>query len=268
MGNRSILQKLGVALGVLSNPWTLLLDKAGLVKKPLYVTRATSKRSSVKFNTRGKTTDINDAVVVLSGKEYPPELLGLDNLARRVQPQILDCGGHIGSFTMYVKSICPQAKILAMEPVPDNQQLFLANVQRNQLTDINLLPYALYGTAGTFYIDLANKQFDAVHVTSDQPNHNQFIIINALTLDAVMRQNNLTVIDLMKLDVEGAEYHIFQHSLDALGKYVRRIIMEFHPAGDKQKRDEIVNRLCGQGTFKLVFETKNILGFDNENFTS
>ncbi len=41
--------------------------------------------------------------------------------------------------------------------------------------------------------------------------------------------------------------------------------MEFHPAGDIEKRNEIVNRLCkGElGKFELVYETKNILGFQN-----
>ena len=266
MGNRSTWQKLGVALGILANPWMLLLDKIGLVKKPIYKTRGSKTRSSVKFASRGKTTDVNDAVVVLSGREYPPELLGL-GAGAGASLQVLDCGGHIGTFTMYVKSLWPEAKILAMEPVPDNQQLFLENTQRNKLSNVDMIPYALYGSGGTYYIDLANKQFDAVHVTSEKPSHDQFITINALTLDEVVQQNNLPVIDLMKLDIEGAEYHVFEHSLESLNKYVRRIIMEFHPAGDKQKRDEIVNRLCNDGAFKLVYETKNILGFDNENLT-
>lgn len=259
MGNRSSWEKLLIALKILANPWLLLLDKMGLVKSPVY-----RSRTGMSFVTRGKTTDINDAVVVLSGNEYPPELVGLDKhtLGGKI-PIVLDCGGHIGSFSMYIKSRWPEARILAMEPVPDNIQLFNENISRNNLSSVILVPYALYGASGTFYIDLAGKQFDAVHVTPHKPNHEQYITINALTLDEVLAQQNISNIDLLKLDVEGAEYHIFEHSLDALRTHVRRIIMEFHPAGDKAKRDEIVNRLCGDGSFELIYESKNILGFDN-----
>ena len=245
----------------------LLPDKLGLVKSPLYKTRATPDRSSLQFITRGKTTDINDAVVVLSGKEYPPELTGLNRFSKDTQPFVLDCGGHIGSFSMYIKSMWPNAKILAMEPVPENLELFTKNMARNSFTNVNVIPYALYGESGTFYIDLAGKQFDAVHVTSEKPAHYEFITIEAKTLSEVVVEHSLPVIDLMKLDIEGAEYHTFEHSLDALAKRVRRIIMEFHPAGDVAKRNEIMERLCSgeRPAFELVYETKNILGFENLN---
>lgn len=270
MGNRSTWQKLMVALGILKNPWMLFLDKVGFVKDPMYTTRATTQHSSLQFVTRGKTTDINDAVVVLSGKEYPPELTGLNELvksnnANSTTPVVLDCGGHIGSFSMYIKSYWPQAKILALEPVPDNLELFKANIARNNFSDVTVIPFALYGESGTFYIDLAGKQFDAVNITSDKPSHNEFITIEAKTLDQVIAENNIPVIDLMKLDIEGAEYNLFERSTMALSKHVRRIIMEFHPAGDMAKRNEIVDRLCKSefGGFELVYETKNILGFQN-----
>lgn len=261
MGNRSTFEKLKVALGILANPWMLVLDKLGLVKNPVY-----RSKIGMVFSTRGKTTDINDAVVVLSGKEYTPDLTGLNRAGvggSGLAPIVLDCGGHIGSFTMYIKSHWPNAKVFAMEPVPDNQALFQQNISRNNLSDVTMIPQALYGESGTFYIDLAGKQYDAVNITAQKPAHDQFITIDALTLDQVIAQHNLSIIDLMKLDVEGAEYHIFEHSFDALRSHVRRIIMEFHPAGSKAKRDEIVNRLSEGGAFKLIYETKNILGFDN-----
>ncbi len=253
MGNRSLLQKLGVALGILANPWMLLLDKVGLVKKPVYRTK-----TGVKFETRGGTTDINDAVVVLSGKEYPPELVGLNGIAN---PVVLDCGGHIGTFSMYIKSHWPTATILALEPVADNQQLFRHNIELNNFSNVDMMPNAIYDEHGRFYIDLAGKQFDAVSVTREKPPHDQFITIDALTFDEIIAAKNLQWIDLMKLDIEGAEYNLFAKSAAQLAQNVGRIIMEFHPAGDKAKRDELVNYLAGK--FELVYETKNILGFDN-----
>ncbi|HEX3095702.1 MAG TPA: FkbM family methyltransferase, partial [Patescibacteria group bacterium] len=195
MGNRSTFEKFSVALGILKNPWMLLLDKLGLVKTPHYTTR-----TGVNFITRGKTTDINDAVVVLSGKEYPSELLGLDKIVAIGQtPVVLDCGGHIGSFSMYIKSHWPQAKIVVMEPVPANLKLLAENIKLNELQNITVVPFAIYGQSGRFYIDLSGKQFDAVSVTTEKPQHENYVTIDALTFAEVVSQQNLQKIDLMKL---------------------------------------------------------------------
>lgn len=255
MGAQPTWRKLWIALSLLSNPFLLLLDKLGLVKKPLYNTRR-----GMSIYTRGQTTDINDVVVVLSGNEYPFELLGLASQS----PVVVDGGAHIGSFTLYLKSLYPQSRIWALEPVAENRELFQSNVALNKIDDVALIPYALYGQAGRYYIDLSGKQFDALQVSDQKPDHDNFLEIEALPLDEIISRYNIPTIDLLKLDVEGSEYHIFEHSLDQLARSVKRLIMEFHPAGDQQKRDWIVKRLCEQGPFELVYETKNILGFKNK----
>jgi hypothetical protein len=89
-----------------------------------------------------------------------------------------------------------------------------------------------------------------------------------LELNEVLAKQGVTMVDLMKLDIEGAEYNIFEHSLETLAKHVKRIIMEFHPAGDTAKRNEIVDRLCKDGPYTLIYETKNILGFENSDLTN
>lgn len=254
MGNQPLWQKAHIALRILKNPWMLLADKLGFNKTPEYETV-----TGIKFRTRGGTTDINDAVVVLSGNEYPKELLQIDT----EQPVILDCGGHIGTFTLYLKNLYPQAKVFILEPVQNNIQYLQANLDLNKTTDVTIINHALYGSAGKFYIDLSNKQFDAVSLSSTKPANDEYIEVDALTLDQVLQQNNISRVDLMKLDIEGAEYNVFEHSLAVLNQSIRHLIMEFHPAGDKDRRDYIVNRLCNDGSFELVYETKNILGFKN-----
>lgn len=263
MGNRSSWEKFRIAWGILANPWMLLLDKLGIVKHPTYFSR-----TGLAFETRGQTTDINDAVVVLSGKEYPAELVGLDNLQfSDTKPMVLDCGGHIGTFSLYIKSHWPNTQILAVEPVPANQQLFHKNIQLNNLQGITLLPLAISGRPGEFYMDLSDKQFDAVNITSQKPVHNNFITIQAISLKQLLEQQGITKVDLMKLDVEGAEYDIIPNSISELKSSVQRLIMEFHPAGDKNKRDQLIAWMCDEAEFELIFESKNILGFENPNLT-
>lgn len=54
-------------------------------------------RNNVLVECRTKSTDINEAVVVLSGKEYPVDLCVLDQNNKRI---IFDLGGNIGAFAL------------------------------------------------------------------------------------------------------------------------------------------------------------------------
>ena len=258
MGTQPLWRKAIVALSVLANPWMLLLDKFGLVARPTYKTK-----TGVVFETRGKTTDINDAVVVLSGNEYPQELLGLSGTTR---PVVIDCGGHIGTFSLYVKNLYPQANIVIFEPVEANRVLLKKNIAANSALseNITILPIGLYSESGQFYVDLSGKQFDAVSLQREKPAHSEYISTEAITFNQLVEQQRLNVVDLMKLDVEGAEYPILRESVGDISKVVKRLIMEYHPAGDKARRDEIVNNLTSHN-WELVYETKNILGFANSN---
>jgi FkbM family methyltransferase len=256
MGNRSTAQKLGVALRVLANPWLLLFDKLGLVKQPQYRTR-----SGIRFAARGKTTDVNDAVVVLSGREYPPELLGITG---KNEPVIVDAGGHIGTFSLFAHRVNKSAKLFILEPVADNLQLLQSNLMRNAVS-ATVIPKALYSQAGTLYIDLEGKPFDAGQVTMQQPAAGtRYFTIEAITFADLMRLYNLARIDLLKLDIEGSEYPVLEHSLNDIVEHVHRIIMEFHPAGDQERRDFIVQTLTERGPYTLIYETKNILGFESK----
>lgn len=257
MGSQPLWKKFLIALKILKNPWQLFLDKAGFVKDPVYQTT-----TGLAFQTRGKTTDVNDAVVVLSGNEYPRELLGIEG---KQNPVVFDCGGHIGTFSLYVKQIYPMAKIVAFEPVENNRVLFQKNMGLNSFTDVTLVPNAIYGEAGQFYIDLSGKQFDAVSVQQEKPAHDEYIEINAITFAEAVSTYNIQKIDLLKLDVEGSEYNIFEKSMSDLTNHVKRLIMEYHPAGDKAKRDEIANRFQQAG-WHQIYETKNILGFENPKY--
>lgn len=254
MGNQSLWTKLGIAVRVLKNPWLLLLDKVDLIKNPIYETQ-----TGLRVITRGGTTDINDAVVVLSGHEYPQELLDLNGSQEQI---IVDCGGHIGTFTLYVRNLYPRTKIFTFEPVEANRKLFNNNMSLNNMAEVTLIPKALYGESGKYFIDLSGKQFDAVSLQSQRPNHENFIEIEAISFSQFLNNYQISFVDLLKLDVEGSEYNIFQHSMLDLTKSVKRLIMEYHPAGDKDSRDQILKHFEEYG-WELIYETKNILGFKN-----
>src|SRR5690349_11035634 len=77
----------------------------------------------------------------------PPELLyGLreifiDNIYQQELKEnalILDCGANIGLSVIYLKSICPTARIIAFEPDENNFNLLQKNVDSYNLKNVEL----------------------------------------------------------------------------------------------------------------------------------
>lgn len=257
MGHLSFLAKARIAFSILSNPILFVLDKLGFIKSPLYHTK-----NGMVVVTRPKTSDINDAIVVLSGNEYPETLLGITG---KENPVVLDCGGHIGSFSLWAKHLNSSSKVFVMEPVVENLELLKKNLSLNKRTDVTVIPFALYGQSGHFYINLDGRPFDAGQVVSSRPTSGKYFEIDALTLSEVLEQNGLTRVDLMKMDIEGSEYSVINASLETLSVSVKRIIMEYHIDSHANGRDEIVTALTANNKFSLIYESRNVLGFQNNN---
>lgn len=95
-------------------------------------------RSGEVIECRTKTTDINEAVVVLSGIEYSERYCRLDTESH---PVIVDIGANIGSFGIYAHRLNKHlnSTIYAFEPHPDNTNLTKANFKRNSLANYHIL---------------------------------------------------------------------------------------------------------------------------------
>jgi FkbM family methyltransferase len=141
-------------------------------------------------------------------------------------PRIIDAGGNIGMATLWFSLKFPNARITTVEPDPVTFELLKANIADNHLDRVTPLQVALADTAGSieFFVDpdkpgsLTNSA-DVLRMSG-----------NPVTVPA-MRLSDLVdgPVDLLKLDVEGAELEIVGEmaSSGALSD-VLAIAMEYH----------------------------------------
>ena len=61
---------------------------------------------------------------------------------------VVDCGAHIGLFTLYAARRCPRGRVVSVEPSPLNLEGLRRYVARNGLANVSVVPWALSGTAG------------------------------------------------------------------------------------------------------------------------
>lgn len=138
---------------------------------------------------------------------------------------IFDAGANTGIYSLLAKSVNPQAKVYAFEPVTRVYEKLLTNNNLNHF-DISCNEIALsnYDGEATLY-DLPNQ-----HVYTAFVNKNYFeenvktvaVKIKATTLNSFIETNKIPRVDLMKIDVELHEVEV----MEGFSKYLQ----QFRPA--------------------------------------
>lgn len=184
----------------------------------------TVRRKGIKapFYLRLKTSDIPTFDQVFMHQEY-------DFSVNRSPKVIVDAGANIGLASIYFANKYPDAKIIALEPEESNFRLLKENVSPypnvvpihaalwHKNEEINLIDPGL-GKWG-FMTETKNisegSQSDICHA------------VKAMTVDKVMDDFNLEKIDILKMDIEGAEKEVFSDSSPWIDR-VDAIIAELH----------------------------------------
>jgi len=167
-------------------------------------------------------------------------------------PKILDVGAHIGLSCLYFKKLYPQAQVTCLEPIPSSFKLLETNVFENNLSDVTCLQKAFANTSQfiTLYIDPEkNGWYSTTSIKQgawDHKQNTQPIQVPAITLNQLITQP----IDLLKLDIEGAEQMILEHNQSVL-PLVKQLLIEFHPMANQSLSS--LTDLLEKSNYKLEF---------------
>ena len=139
-------------------------------------------------------------------------------------PFIIDCGANIGVSLLFFKKKFPDAKIYCFEPDPLSYALLLENKKANNL-NVSVFNKAVSGTPGEWAF------FYSIREPSPKASlfHNKSCL-NETTVQCVKLSSYIHgIVDLLKMDIEGAELEVLQ-DLQRAGKlwHIKQIIFEHH----------------------------------------
>ncbi len=178
----------------------------------------------------------------------------------------IDVGAHKGYFSLlFAKLMNDKGKVLSFEPLPENCFWFRQSTQVNNYKCIKLYPYALSDGEGTATFYLGNTSGRG-SLFSD---HNASITQKPLTvkkrkLDNVLKDEGIDNVDILKIDVEGAELLVLKGAANILKKSKNVKIFIDIDVKDKETKKQIFEflNLCGFQMYKIGKKLKPIKRVD------
>ena len=132
-----------------------------------------------------------------------------------VQPGmvVLDIGANIGYYSVLLShKVGPQGRVIAFEPNPNMLAELRHNLAINNITNVRVEPIALSNRAGelTFYLPPAGFEGHGSLAPNRSFSVAGNITVAARPLDDVLKDAGVSHVDVIKMDVEGAELLVCQ----------------------------------------------------------
>ncbi|HKO42638.1 MAG TPA: FkbM family methyltransferase [Pyrinomonadaceae bacterium] len=160
-------------------------------------------------------------------------------------PYIIDGGANVGISVVYFKHLFPDCRITAFEPDPDIFQVLSANCERFGFRHVQLIRKALWTDDTVLQFTQEGAEAGRVSKTGDP---DTIIDVPACRLKHFLDRP----VDLLKLDIEGAETEVLLDCADEL-RNVEKLFVEYHSfAHETQTLNLIVSVLTDAG-FRLHF---------------
>jgi FkbM family methyltransferase len=144
----------------------------------------------------------------------------------RDRDTVIDCGAHIGVFTLTASRICdPHGAIFAIEPNPITGSILRRNLQANDAGNVTFIEAALAASDGQMSFmpgDLTKSAYS--HLAFNQTQRDG-INVKTLTLETLFRLHGLKSASFLKIDAEGAELEILRGSHAVFSKGLVEVAM-------------------------------------------
>jgi FkbM family methyltransferase len=152
-------------------------------------------------------------------------------------PVIFDCGANLGFATIFFNWIYPKSKIFSFEPEPRTYALLKDNILKNKLSNVKIHNKALSLIDGKIAFFSGDSPGSLGASINKNRGGNTQNYVDSIKLSNFIKNNDIQKIDLIKMDIEGAEIDVIK-DLSESGKLTitNNFIIEYHhKIGGNQK---------------------------------
>ena len=161
-------------------------------------------------------------------------------------PLIYDCGANIGTSCIFFNKYFPNARIKAFEADTSIAEILKNNLKNNLINNVDVIAKAIW--INNDGIQFGAEGADSGSIYSDT---------NKIKIDSVRLKDLLDKedkIDLLKMDIEGAEVDVIEDCGDSLRK-AENIFIEYHSFLNSQQNLDKILKILTSNKFRYFIKS-------------
>jgi len=140
----------------------------------------------------------------------------------------LDIGANIGYFTMLAaQAVGPSGQVFSFEASQANASLIYLSARLNKFDNVHIFPFALASSRGTWVYESFSSNGRLVPFDANFQLLPGRTLVYAMPLDGLLHDQKR--VDVIKIDIEGAEYMALEGAKELLRRCRPVIFSEFSP---------------------------------------
>lgn len=147
----------------------------------------------------------------------------------------IDIGANEGFYTVFAaRRVGSGGAVVAVEPSPREYARLENNVAINGLTNVKLARTALGARRGKAVLHVADPEHNGQNTLGDfghaEVKAVDHVQVDITQLDSLVQDSGLSTVDLIKMDVEGAELEVLKGGSATLERYKPTLLLEIFDA--------------------------------------
>jgi len=172
--------------------------------------------------------DLVQRTIRITGKWEQSQADWLKNALTPGQTYV-DVGANVGYFALLAaRRVGTRGTVLAIEPSAATAEQLVVNAERNDLPiRVERCACTSEGASGIeLFLSADSGQ---TSLAAGAAGSDRFEMVRAKTLDDIVEAHGLTRLDVLKIDVEGAEYQVLSGARRTLSRFHPRVMIELEP---------------------------------------
>lgn len=161
---------------------------------------------------------------------------------------VLELGAYIGMYAVKMQQIVGETgKVIAVEAIKNNFEILQKNIEKNNITNIIPVNKAIWNEKGKlkFYSNIKQDNSAIVGIV----NNEKIVEVESDTIDNIVKNNNLSKVDFIRIQINGAEKNALEGMKDTFKfKPVLMVTVAY------KNKEEIANFLRLKGYNTEIFK--------------
>lgn len=158
---------------------------------------------------------------------------------------IYDCGANIGLSCLYFKKLYPEAKIKAFEADPKLSEILDHNLLKNDIKGVEIINKAVWTNNDGVAFGTEGSDEGSIYRLN-----NKITVPSIRLKDCLLKEN---YIDMLKMDIEGAELPVIKDCRDALS-HINHIFIEYHSFTVIPQQLHEILQILTENNFRYYFK--------------